>query len=320
MDEKVFSLASRVYCTLFDSYYLSRGLLMIESLLTLCQPEDKIYVFCFDDLSFKVLSDLKSSQIIPISLAELETPALLNVKASRTKGEYCWTCTPHVLKHVLVKYGEKECTYIDADLYFYQNPGLIVPSSSDDLVLITEHRYTPKYDQSSTSGRFCVQFLTFKNETRSMALLDRWASQCIDWCFARHEAGKFGDQMYLDEWPNFGNWVKISDDSKVGVAPWNIQQYSEADSLPVFYHFHALKWYADGRFDLGGYEISSWVKKRLYTPYIIKLYQKSMELNEQYAAPLPCVMVPTGMGLHSIKYRLKALLRPNKLIHISNIS
>ncbi len=31
-------------------------------------------------------------------------------------------------------------------------------------VLITDHRYTPIYDQSLKSGRYCVQFITFKND------------------------------------------------------------------------------------------------------------------------------------------------------------
>jgi hypothetical protein len=62
------------------------------------------------------------------------------------------------------------------------------------------------------------------------------------------------------------------------------------------------------------------VKEKIYSPYIQKLYQKSIALNERYAAPLPCVSVPAGNGIQRLKYWLKGILKPNKLIHISDIS
>jgi hypothetical protein len=263
------------YCTLFDSYYLSRGLVMIRSLQAFLHPKDKVYVFCFDSKTLEVLNTLQLSQVIPISLTELETPELLAVKPSRTKGEYCWTSTPQVLLHVLKKRGESECTYLDADLCFYENPKLALPKKS---VLITEHRYTPQYDQTEIAGRFCVQFVTFKNEPSAMKLLEEWGKLCLDWCYNRVEAGKFGDQKYLDAWPMKGDFVEISENRFVGVAPWNIQQYTAENFRPVFYHFHGLQQYADHSFFLGGYPVQKWAVDFLYGPYLKKLTNTEKEL------------------------------------------
>jgi hypothetical protein len=319
MDKKEHSSGARVYCTLFDSYYLSRGLLMLESLRLVSKLPPRIYVFCFDEATFTILTKLALPGVIPVSLKEFETEALLRVKQERTKGEYCWTCTPHVLKHVLEKRGEPECTYLDADLFFYADPDQAIPNGQNELVLITEHRYTPEYDQSKTSGRFCVQFVTFKNEPHSQALLKQWGDQCLEWCFARHEEGRFGDQFYLDAWPEKGTWVVISKDPRVGVAPWNIQQYGESDPDPYFYHFHAVKWFSDGRVDLGGYRLAPWVKRKLYLPYVRMLVLKSEELKVHFGVPLPTVPPQTRGLIPRLKYRLKGWIQRHKLIHISEI-
>jgi hypothetical protein len=168
--------------------------MMLRSLSRYGNPKDRIYVFCFDSHSFDVLVALKLPKVIPISIDDFETEELKAVKKTRTKGEYCWTCTAHTILHVIEKKGESECTYVDADVYFYQNPSVAIPSSPDETVLITDHRYTPRYDQTMTSGRFCVQFVTFKKEVKALKLLNEWANQCLEWCFARAEDGKFGDQ------------------------------------------------------------------------------------------------------------------------------
>ena len=47
-----------VFCTLFDSYYLDKGLTLYHSLKKV-SDQFKLYIFCFDDSSYEVLKDLK---------------------------------------------------------------------------------------------------------------------------------------------------------------------------------------------------------------------------------------------------------------------
>ena len=110
-------------------------------------------------------------------------------------------------------------------------------------VLITEHRYTKEYDQSRTSGIYCVQFMTFKNDKNGMEALNWWRNACIEWCYSRFENGKFGDQKYLDDWLNRFKGVHSLKNLGGGVAPWNIQQYdlSKKEFELIFYHFHGFK-------------------------------------------------------------------------------
>ncbi len=270
------------FCTLFDSNYLTRALVMYRSLEE-TGDEFTLYAVCFDDLSYQILQKLALPRMVAIPLPQFETPALLGVKAGRTAGEYCWTCTPHVIRHVLDTYRLPEVTYVDADLCFYAKPSLLLEefAASGASVLITEHRYTSRYDHSLTFGIYCVQFMTFKSDARGLKALQWWQDRCLEWCYARLEDGKFGDQKYLDDWTERFEGVHVLQHLGGGVAPWNVQQYTveqrggkslAVNGVPlVFYHFHAYKHYTDGTHDLGGYKLTPAVVDLIYRPYVRRL-------------------------------------------------
>lgn len=279
------------YVTLFDSFYLSRGIAMYESLAE-HTSDFTLYIFPFDAMAESVLRKLNLKQVIIVPLKDFETPELLKVKEERSKAEYCWTCTPSVISHVLKYFNADSCTYIDADLFFYSDPEVLISELADTKksVLITEHRYSmlPQLYEEKRSGRFCVQFMTFLNKPNSFTVLETWRKQCIEWCYARHEDGKFGDQKYLDVWPDKYENVHILQNEGGGIAPWNIQKYrfkklgktiqgtksrdgSKFDV--VFYHFQYVKFKRNGTFDIGWYLISSQVKKIFYSPYIMRLVE-----------------------------------------------
>lgn len=256
------------YCTLFDSFYLSRALAMYDSLLRTSGPFH-LYIFTFDQISYDVLIKLDLAYITLISLDEFEDPDLLHVKKDRSKGEYCWTCTPSIIKYSLEKFNLDSCTYIDADLYFFNDPSTLIDEMGEKSILLTEHRYTPEYDQSSTSGIYCVQFMCFKNDRYGMEALTWWREACLDWCYARIEDGKFGDQKYLDDWMSRFKGVHVLENKYGAVAPWNVQQYSESElGNAVFYHFHATKYLTWNSFDFGRYSLSKPVLKHFYKTYI----------------------------------------------------
>jgi len=187
------------FCTLFDTNYLSRGIALYRSLKNVCD-DFHIYIFAFDNTCFNILTKMNLEKATIISLKDFEDKELLNVKSSRTKAEYCWTSTSSTILYVLQKYKVDSCTYLDADLYFYSSPEPIFNELTDNSILITEHRYSPKYDKSKKSGKYCVQFITFKNDEYGLKSLEWWRERCIEWCYNRFEDGKFGDQLYLDDW------------------------------------------------------------------------------------------------------------------------
>ena len=259
--------------------------------------EFHLYLFAFDDLSYKILNELGLKNVTTVSLQEFETIELLEAKKTRSKGEYCWTCTPSVISYVLDKYKVPSCTYLDSDLIFYSDPSVLIEEmiSNRKNVLITEHRFSalPKLHGQKRAGKFCVQFITFMNESDSLKVLDKWRNQCIEWCYARYEEGKFGDQKYLDEWPMLYSNVHILQHIGGGVAPWNIQQYIfnlNGKSITgqikntgltfnlVFYHFQYVKFLKNNVYDIGWYIITPAVKKLFYKPYLKKLEEIEVRL------------------------------------------
>ena len=140
------------FCTLFNSSYLSRGMVMYDSLLKNCD-DFHLYIFAFDDLTYKYLTSQKLEHITVISLNEFEDEELLKIKPTRSAAEYCWTCTASTILYSIKKFQLSNCTYIDADLLFYSNPKVLIEEMGNDSVLITEHRYSKEHEQSATSGK-----------------------------------------------------------------------------------------------------------------------------------------------------------------------
>lgn len=282
------AVGERVFCTLFDSNYFSRGVAMYRSLARHC-TSFKLYTFAFDDQAYRALREMALPNVIVVSLTELEDEDLLRVKPSRSRAEYCWTSTSCAVLYVLEKMGESICTYLDADIYFLAAPDPLLTELGAADVLITEHRYSLPYANfAETSGIYNVQFVTFRSSPRGLKALNWWRDACLESCELNPAEGKCGDQKYLDDWPQRFEGIHVLQHLGGGVAPWNVQQYvferfgegvrgkelrTGREFELVFFHFHALKLTDTGRVHLsgGGYDISRSVLELIYQPYIAEL-------------------------------------------------
>jgi hypothetical protein len=278
------------FTTLFNINYAAKGLALYDSLLKTC-PSFHLYIFAFDDVTYKVLTERNISNATIIALDDFENAMLLRVKKERSVAEYCWTCTSSAIKYCIEKFSLDHCTYLDADTYFYSDPGVLIAGMGDNQVLITPHNYHTKYDQSAWAGIYCVQFITFKNNANGMKVLNWWVDACINWCYARYEDGKMGDQKYLDSWPYIFEGIYICTDAGAGLAPWNLLNYDIekkdnriiVNNRPlVFFHFHDLKYLSDKTWYLGGYDIPAKILEGVYKPYLRALMEIDAELKARY--------------------------------------
>lgn len=288
------------FCTLYNSGYAAKGLAMYWSLRKVC-PEFMLYVFAFDDTLAEALKTMALPYMTVVKLKEFEDENLLRVKPTRTAGEYCWTCSSSTIYYCLTHYDIDHCTYIDADLYFYSNPQVLIDEMGDDDVLITSHRYSEQYKSEEKAGKYCVQFMTFKNTKRGMAVLKWWRNACLDWCYARFEDGKFGDQKYLDDWTERFEGVHELEHLGGGVAPWNMQQYTfrkqgeknigteiatGKEFELVFFHYHACHCFKKGWLREFSYVWYEWKKQNwdvLFKPYakeLIYAFRTMRKVNE----------------------------------------
>ena len=243
------------FCTLFDRNYLPRGLALYRSLVR-TGSAFHLRVFCMDEATSELIERLALPGLEPISLAELELldPALAAVKSSRTRVEYCWTATPAICRAAFAREpGLGEITYLDADVAFHRDPAELFDEIGSASVAIVPHRYSERWRAyEATSGIFNVEWLTFRNDRDGRAALEWWRDRCLEWCYARTEDGKFGDQKYLDDWPTRFAGVHVLRHPGGGVAPWNLDgadlwrdpatEALHVDELPVvFFHHHGLR-------------------------------------------------------------------------------
>jgi hypothetical protein len=170
---------------------------------------------------------------------------------------------------------------------FFSSPEPIFTEAKNASILLTEHRYLPEYDQSATSGIYNVQFMMFRRNIEGLNALTWWRDRCIEWCYARFENGKFGDQKYLDDWKERFTGVHVIQHLGAGLAPWNAAQYNLnkngedifVEEYPlIFYHFHALKIHPLKIGYLSGYPLKPELCEWVYYPYYQQLNQSYQEI------------------------------------------
>jgi hypothetical protein len=297
------------FCTLFDHGYLGRGMALYNSLKKNCKTRFVLHILCMDQVTYDILNNLNYIELQLLQLKDIENnfPGLLNAKANRNKREYSWTLASVSQHYLLKRIKAPHLTYLDADLCFYQDPQILIDEMGEHDVFITKHNYDEKYDEAENSGIFCVQFVTFKNNNNGKSILKEWAYQCIDWCYEHIEDAKFGDQKYLDIWPEKYHNIKVSEHLGAGVAPWNLRKYEIDENLNIkyqenqypiiFYHFHhfTFEYYyyyflkfkifsrrtiSNSRYNF--YDISAIAADKIYAPYMKLLLEIEVTVNKDF--------------------------------------
>lgn len=290
-----------VLCTLYNSLYLDKGLVLYDSLCE-CAKDFKLYVLCMDDKCYEVLTDLKQEHHIPVRLSDFEAgdEALLAAKGNRSMGEYCWTCSSSFIRYVLKHYGEDSCTYIDADMYFYNDPQVLIDEmlEAEKSVMVVPHRFPEdKMELAKTVGTYCVEFNTFLNTADSLEVLEYWRNRCLESVARLDDGIHYGDQKYLDELVERFRCVHVCKNNGAGVAPWNLILYNvinqgkilflpqREDLRVVFYHYQNIAYVTRKTISLG-------ISKRLgidsnfvdcfYKPYLKKIDIQKNRLTKRY--------------------------------------
>ncbi len=291
------------YVTLFDSNYFSRGMMLLESLNNVSECGFTLYILAMDERVFNFFINYNSPSVVCFNVDSIYEmyPVLRKLKTERTRAEFCWTLASFSIQYVIRKYELESCTYLDSDICFYNDPKLIFSKLGDRSVIITEHNYSKEYDLSEIYGKYCVQFMYFKNNKDGNDVLEWWRKKCEEWCYSRIEDGKFGDQKYLDDWEaRFKDIVYNCQDIGCGLAPWNCQKYDlinengtwyivdrikKIREQVIFYHFHDLYKLKGQRWSLSKYQLTNSVLE-LYYMYIKGLKRIEAENPEFISKPI----------------------------------
>ena len=271
------------YATYFDRHYLGRGLALYQSLIR-HSPPFVLWILCLDEDTRRTLASLglEHVELIPLADLERDDPGLAAVRETRKPFEYYWTCGPAFLLYLFRHQAEiRLLAYMDADLFFFGDPTPIYDELADNSILLIEQRMSASVPElTKQKGIYNVGLLAFRRTTSSLACLQRWREQCIEWCYDRVEPLRFGDQKYLDDWPERFEGVAILRNRGSALGPWNVGSYRlrfvggsvSVDGVPlIFYHFNRLRvitnWLYEPNLWQFGQGLEPTVKRYIYGAY-----------------------------------------------------
>ena len=272
------------YCTYFDHRYLVRGLALYRSLVAHAGPF-RLYVLCLSPLCYRLLRRLALPHVrlLPLEALERADPELAATRGTRSLVEYYFTCTPAYLRHLFRTEADVETlTYLDADLFFFADPAPVFAELGDRAVGIVPHRYPLALAHMAAShGTYNVGWLTFRRDARAAVCLEWWRARCLEWCYDRVEDGRYGDQKYLDAWPERFPGTAVVRHAGANLAPWNLPAHRLTerdggvlvDGRPLlFFHFHRLReirpWLYAPRLTDFGARATPLVRRCVYVPYL----------------------------------------------------
>lgn len=239
------------FCTYFDNGYLSRALVLHDSLVA-TRIDFRLTALCLDADARAAVERIGAPTLQAVGLDELERhdPVLLEVKPTRSTHEYYFTLGPSFMRYLLERDGLPHLTYLDADMCFYASPEPLFDESADAAVVVVGHRFPERLRHLEANGHFNVAWVGFANDSDGRACLGWWREQCLEWCFDRVEDDRFADQKYLDQFPS--RFARVHELQHLGadVAPWNVSdpplrwdgvRFTVADHPLIFFHFQGLR-------------------------------------------------------------------------------
>ncbi len=245
------------FCTYFDINYLTRGLALYNSLINK-SINSELWILCMDTQCHQVLMkmNLPNLHLITLNEFELYDREVVLTKDTRSRIEYYFTCTPALMRYIFHKQNDIVLlTYIDSDLFFFNDPTDLLQTLAEYSISITPHRFPEKIQYlEQLYGTFNVGWITIRRDDIGILCIELWRTQCITWCYDRSEEGLFGDQGYLNQWPYIFSNLKIIDHKGINLALYNIANYKlnlhndilyVDDDLLVCFHFFGLKNYLD---------------------------------------------------------------------------
>jgi hypothetical protein len=231
----------KYFCTLSDSGYLLKGLVLYESLLKHSPDgEFKLYYLCLDKEIYEKLLSIDPDRLIPIKLSDLlEADSELSERKNKLKyNEFCWGLASYYMKYLLGSYPREidVLCYVDSDIAFTADYTNIFVEFGSNSIGIIRHRHVPR---GHFVGEYNVGIVVFRNDDVGRECVKFWSDCALDKSNLYYNThGSCGDQKYLELFEEKFSRVKILDTLVGHGAPFNFElyTYNKIDEGFIFYN------------------------------------------------------------------------------------
>jgi hypothetical protein len=307
------------FCSYFDKNYLSKFLVLRDSLLNL-DCRHNFYVLALDDFTYQFLNKNNFNNMIICHVKELEKkyPDLKKIKSTRNLIEYYFTLSPYLPIFFKNKFDLKKLNYLDVDILFFRNPKLFYEKLNDYSIVLIKQNYKKKYGLYNV-GWISYNFLN--PDTKN--ILNDWKLKCTEWCYDKVEKNRYADQKYLDYWPFLSKDLVSLEPKYSMVSPWDKMTSVTIKNNSNFYsyHFQGLKfsknYFISGK-SIYQFNFRRKFIKNFYLKYISLLKCKQAEYNlklidtinlrSDFIIKKNLVMITINL-IKRIKFYLLAILR-----------
>lgn len=295
-------------CTLSDYSYLSKGLVLYESLVKTSTEKFVLYYLALDRKAYDTLMKLRLPSMKVIFAGNIQQFArtqrtysangqfagkqIDQIDEEQSYKEYCWSLACRLVLY-LMNLMDSDVTYIDSDIVFYHDIKKVYDDIGKKSIGIIPHLHVKK---GHAVGAYNVALIYFRNNNPGRHCLEFWTS-----CVMADENnpykqthGTCGDQKYLELFEEkFLGEVQVIQKVATQAAPWNFRlfdfsQFSsdrqvvvyKGKSVPlVFVHFSHFA--PDYENDTYSPSLRTYDESFMEVPQVRALYNRYFQMNKK---------------------------------------
>lgn len=277
------------YYTVASKEYTYKILLLYNS-MEKYDESFKFFIICLQSDGKRMLErlGLRNAVLIDIEALEAYDVELAAVKGKRSLKQYAWAAKPVAALYIMEQYNEVDrVIWLDGDTMFLSSPEPIYKEWADYSVLLTEEKFTGKYEHiSSIYGYFNTGFMGFRNDENSVECLRYFRDKLLhEWNYDEKEQYRWNDQLYVSDWNSRFDNIGIVKNPGINLTPFIFNRLIEeweselaekegqlyiGQNKIVLYHFYGFICFNDKEFDLCQYTNIYYEPQiqNIYLPYI----------------------------------------------------
>lgn len=281
------------FSTVASAFYFYKSIVLYNTLKHHTK-DFTLHVLCMDDEAYHLFKKTKYENIIPIHLSEIEDSMLKKARNDRSYHEYCWTVKSAMLHYVMNNNKSAEYYgHLDADLCMFDDIGKLYSEAPEAPLYLTDHNNSKKFLYTyNLTGRFNTGFVGCRNCPEAFCAVNWWREKSIEWCYNKTDTANrlYGDQRYVERWPEMFQHVHVVRTTGANVAVWNVEDYKvhlidntvyiNNDRL-IFYHFSGLSILGPREYNLSWFQFTNHnAVEYIYKPYMYLLNQTIEKIRE----------------------------------------